>query len=453
MKNIALISWDSVRADHLSTFGYERETTPKLSEIAEESLVFEQAFAPGSGTTSSFGSSFTGDYINATKSEKRPSFFKDILKNQDYLPELLQDEGYYTGAVHSNALLSKEYGWDRGFNEFNGNKWTKVEDKEENSESKLSWDSIKKETLLPTVQRLGIAGEAIHARNIIFKTPAYTPWEELWTEVEEFVKTAPEPWFLFILLVDTHHPWYAPPKYHEWSQPGFRKSHLLSYLMRYYYGRLGERNQSIVNAYDNELRHADGFLEAFDELLTTTDNTDTALIFHSDHGDELGEHGRYGHGAKLYDTIVHVPLLIKNVGKKGRVSAPVSNVALGNTVLDIAGSDQRIGEHHSLLSDIKQQPVIVENFIEDNRITAAAVDRNWKVIYHPESGWEAYERKLDRFEKENCFGEHPESLEIKVRKHIKKRMPEHPDNNDNKKADSDELRDVREQLTNLGYID
>lgn len=452
-RNIALVSWDSVRADHLSLFGYSRETTPYLNKMESDCLVFEKAFAPGVGTTSSFGGSFTGDYINATKSEKDPAFWRRVLSKQQYLAEVLQEEGYYTGAVHSNALLSDEYGWGRGFDEFNSSKWTKVDD-DAAGNGRSGWGAFKKDTLLPLIQRLGIAGEVIHARNIILKTPAYTPWEDLWSDIKEFVENAPEPWFLFVLLVDTHHPWYAPPEYHEWSQPGFRRAHFLSYVMRYHHEWLGERRQSIVNAYDNELRHADAFLEAFDGLLEDTGNEDAALIVHSDHGDGLGEHGRYGHDSKMYDSVVHVPLLMRNVGEVGRVSTPVSNVALGDTILDIAGSDRQLGDRQSLLSDRNDQPVIAENFIDGGEMMAAAVDDTWKVLYQPDTGWEAYHRATDRFEQDNRWGEHPESMEEQVRDHMKRRLKYHPENSAApEESGDDELKEIREQLTNLGYID
>lgn len=444
--NIVLVSWDSARADHLPIYGYDRNTTPNLQSIAEQGVVFEDVHVPGVGTPTSFGGVFSGDYIDAVQGNYQADHWRTALADRTLLPEVLSEAGYYTGGIHANARLHREYGWNRGWDVYGDNLWTTSGD----STSEQRWADIKKDVLLPFVQRLGLGGQAIHARNILLKHEAYTPWESLWDDIEQFVREAPEPWFLWVLLIDSHHPWYAPTEYQEWDQPGFRMSHLYNYLMRFYPEYVGERHPGIVNAYDNELRHADAFLAALDDLLGETGNGDVPLVVHSDHGDDLGEHGRYGHDPKMYDTVTRVPLVMRNVGETGRVDGPTSLLDVSNTLLDIAGVDQRLGAGYDLFESRREAPVIVENFTHDD-FMAAAVGPEWKVAYQPDSGWEAYHRPSDAFEQDDRYGEHPGSLERAVKRRRHERLPAHPSSR--KEGDDGDIRDVREDLANLGYLE
>lgn len=450
--NIVMVSLDSVRADHLSMYGYDRETTPYIAEVTNKSVIFNNSYVPGVGTPTSFGGILTGSFINAVQSNYQASHWQRALDGRNLLPEVLQEAGYHTGAIHANARLSEEYGWNQGWDVFGAYRW--AEETSKNVSTRTWWNNIKKDTLLPAIQRLGIAGQAITARNILLKHDAYTPWEELWSDIEAFVRDAPEPWFLWVLLVDTHHPWYPPKEYQEWDQPGFRVSHFWNWEMRYHPELAGERRSSIVNAYDNELRHADAFVKQLDELLTNTDNADIPFFIHSDHGDDLGEHGRYGHAPEMYDTVVRIPLIARNIGETGRIERPISHLDLPNTILRLADIERRIGDGYELLGDnIRDGPVLIENMTSDGDIMAAATNGEWKVLVHPERGWEAYHRPEDRFEQDDRFGDHPRELEVAVRKHRRERLPHHPSQNDEVGDGDNDIRDVREELANLGYIE
>jgi arylsulfatase len=434
-------------------YGYGRNTTPHLSSIAEDGLVFANSYVPGVGTPTSFGGTFTGSYIDAVQLNYEIDHWQRALGGRTLFSEALKDAGYYCGGIHANARLHRDYGWNRGWDVYGDYEWKKAESN--GNEKFLSWNKIKKDILLPFFERFGMAGEAMTARNIIFKHNAYTPWESLWQEIEEFVKNAPEPWFLWVLLIDTHHPWYSPEEYQQYEQPGFRQSHLLHWLMRFRPDRVEERDERIVNAYDNELRHADAFIQKLDKLFTTTGNSDIPFIVHSDHGDDLGEHGRYGHGPEMYDTVTRVPLVMRNVGKTGRIERPVTHLDLPNTILRLAETDTRLGDQYSLIEEPRDEAaVVVENFLDNGDLTAAATDGEWKVMYHPDRGYEAYNTTTDQFEQSDRFGDHPSSLERVVKQHREERLSDHPNKiTEHGGGGNDELRDVREDLMDLGYID
>lgn len=273
----------------------------------------------------------------------------------------------------------------------------------------------------------------------------------MYGDIEAFIEDAPEPWFLWVLLVDTHHPWCAPPEYRKWDQPGFRGAHAWNYIMRRFPERTGRRRDTIVNAYDNEMRHADAFLERLDETLEANGYGDTAMVFHSDHGDELGEHGDYGHGNHWkYDTLTRVPLVMRNVGETGVVEGPTTLLDLGSTILDLAESEERLNDRPSLLNDerVSRDAIVVENRTADGGAKAAAIGHEWKVLTHGKGEREAYYRPDDELESQNRYGEHPDQLEAVLDAHLRER-----DGVSVNVENEGEIGDVQERLTNLGYIE
>jgi arylsulfatase A-like enzyme len=111
-RNLLLISLDTLRADHLGCYGYERPTSPFLDALADEGVVFERAHAASPWTLPSHASLFTGLYPSqhGVKNEGF-SVPKDILT----LPQALGERGFATAAVVSAHFLAPRYGLDRGF--------------------------------------------------------------------------------------------------------------------------------------------------------------------------------------------------------------------------------------------------------------------------------------------------------------------------------------------------
>lgn len=457
--NVVLVSWDSVRADHLSTYGYERETAPTLSTVADEGLVFDDPQVPAVGTPASFTGMFTGRHAAGTMERPDPGHWRAANADRTFLQEHLQEEGYHTGAFHFNALVSGSFGWDRGWDVYEDGSWSEGanEGGAESGEADRDWKQIVHDAL----QTVDLANFAVDFKRMLEGDPPI-PWEALWDGVESFLAEAPEPFFLWVLLIDTHHPYYAPEAYHEWSQPGVRETYAWNYLMRRRGDLVGERREGIVNAYDNTIRYADAFL---DRLRTTLDErgySDDPLIVHSDHGDEFGEHANYGHRPLMYDTLTRVPLVLENVGERGRVEGPTSLLDLGSTVLDLAGSDARPGGRPSLLGEERadREWVTVQNLMPGDERMAAAVGENWKALYHPAGdwgakafpaeSWEAYDRARDPLEKENRWGEHPAALEDALIDQLESDVIAAAEGD----ADDQDLDEATEErLRELGYIE
>lgn len=450
--NIALITWDSVRADHLPVYGYDRMTTPTLTDWARGGLVFDDVHVSGVGTPTSMTGAFTGEHAHGVQTNISPAHWREANAERRLLSEAMQDAGYHTGAVHANPLVGRHYGWDRGWDTFVDDQWTRGAD----DGASGVWHAFKKTTLLPTFRRLGLSGAAIHARNIMLKQAAYAPWEQLWPDIRGFVDDAPEPWFLWVLLVDTHHPWCPPEPYRRWDQPGLRKTHLLNYAMRRWPERVGVRHPKIVNSYDNELLHTDAFLARFERLLRRTGNGGAPVIVHSDHGDELGEHSDYGHAPAMWDTVTRVPLVMRNVGERGRVSGPHSLLDLGSTVLQLAGADERLGERPGLLGDERadREHIFVENRTMDGDARRAAVAADgWKVTHELDgiqaSHREAYHRPTDPREQVNRVDEVPVAHLDALDRFAQERAAHRVRESDDDEALSPE---AHERLAELGYL-
>lgn len=448
-QNIVLVSWDSVRADHLPLYGYDRETSPTLTEMADDGLVFDDPQVPAVGTPASFTGMFSGEHASGSMEYPNPQHWREANADRKFLQEYLQEEGYHTGGFHFNALVSSSFGWDRGWDVYEDHMWDEDD----------STDSGWKKRVYEALQKVDMANFAVDLKRMAGgKKPPH--WEKMWDEIAEFVEEAPEPFFLWVLLIDTHHPYYAPPEYHEWDQPGIRSTYALNYAMRRHRGLVGERRESIVNAYDNTIRYADAFVDQLREKLTAEGYGDEPLIVHSDHGDEFGEHANYGHRPLMYDTVTRVPLVMQNVGETGRVDGPTSLLDLGSTILDLAGSDERPGDRPSLLGDERadREAATVQNVMEDGERMAAAVGKEWKVLYHPvgdwgakefpEESWEAYYRPDDPMEKDDRWGEHPVGLEEVLMEQLNEELQGVGSGDGN---DLDE--DTEERLRELGYIE
>jgi arylsulfatase A-like enzyme len=447
-QNIVLVSWDSVRADHLPLYGYERQTTPTLSALAEDGLVFDDPQVPAVGTPASFTGMFSGEHASGSMEYPNPQHWREANADRKFLQEYLQEEDYHTGGFHFNALVSSSFGWDRGWDVYEDHMWDEDD----------STDSGWKKRVYEALQKVDMANFAVDLKRMAGgKEPPH--WEKMWDDIAEFVEEAPEPFFLWVLLIDTHHPYYPPPEYHKWEHPGVRSTYAWNYAMRRYRSLVGERRQNIINAYDNTIRYADAFVDQLRQKLDAEGYGNEPVIVHSDHGDEFGEHANYGHRPLMYDTVTRVPLVMENVEETGRVEGPTSLLDLGSTILDIAGSNKRPGGRPSLLSKerVDRDVVTIQNVMEKGERMAAAVSEDWKVLYHPEGdwgakqfseeSWEAYERPDDPMERENCWGEHPVKLENALIKQLNKELERVG------RGDNDLDESTEERLRELGYID
>ena len=277
-RDVFLITIDTLRADHVHCYGYDRIRTPALDQLAKEGVWFAQAFTPSPITNSSHTSILTG---LLPSSHGVSDFGVPLTPAHPTLAELLKESGYHTAAFIGAVILdSKSFapGLDRGF-EFYDNF-------PEHTMTKSRWGRL---------ERRGMEVER-HAESWLSAHPTGSR-------------------FVWVHFYDPHDPYEPPPPYSS-----------------IYKDRL----------YDGEIAYADSALGHFLAYLKKQGWYDAALIVVvGDHGEGLGEHHEDTHGIFLYDSTTHVPLLVKlpNGREAGKeVEAQVRTTDIVPTILELVRS-------------------------------------------------------------------------------------------------------------------
>lgn len=278
MSNVILVSLDTTRADHLSCYGYFRKTSPHLDRVAAEGVLFTDFFSPHIPTYPGHTTMLSGKDPYAhqiTGQSGTPSPPEDVR----LLAELLQEQGYYTAAADNLGRW-----FTRGFD--------RVET--------YHWD--------PTVKKHSRKGEAVlQAASRVLHDAARQD----------------HPFFLFIHFWDPHTPYLPPPPfdrmfyYGDETDPNNRSMDALWQFepFRWYFHEWmpGVTDIAFPGAqYDASIAYMDACLA---HLLTQMDalglTSDTLLVITADHGEELDEHAHWFDHHGLYDTNLHIPLILR----------------------------------------------------------------------------------------------------------------------------------------------
>ncbi|MCP4656031.1 MAG: sulfatase [bacterium] len=301
--NLLIISIDTLRADHLPSYGYPRETAPALQRIARRGVLFE-AISQRTMTAGSIATILTGTYPPTHGVLDN----REILQDGNLsLAEILGDDGYYTLAANSNLAVGAGFNFHQGFREY------------------ISSETMYEEML-----------ESRHLNDLVL--PA-------------FDRDKDRRFFFWLHYKDPHRPYLVPEDYRELytsdALAGMHGEHP-SPTGRAFGGREKTedyyRNQEldfVIAQYDAEIKFNDESIATVFEKLSEHDLwDDTLVVITSDHGEGLGEHGVYfEHGRTTYDHSARVPLIFYHPKLPGgrRVERPVSLVDLAPTVLELLG--------------------------------------------------------------------------------------------------------------------
>lgn len=321
--NVLFIILDTVRALNMSLYGYERATTPELARYAARGIVFDRAIVPGTWTVPSHASMLTGRWPH-----ELTAWWTSPDRRSPYptLPEFLGRHGYRTGGFIGNWFhIGRTSGLDQGFLHFSDL---------DRSPAQISRGSalIRWVTSKRWYKRVVNRYETHGRRRAPSVTRALMRWAGSDSE---------RPFFAFVNYFDAHSPYFPPPPFDSRFGEGVadREPLVIEEL-----NRVAVADPEVVrkerDAYDGGIAYLDheigGILDELDRQ-GVLDNT--IVIVTADHGEELGEHGRFGHAYSLHGEIVHVPLLLLAPGgPRGiRVDAPTSLRNLAATIADLAG--------------------------------------------------------------------------------------------------------------------
>jgi arylsulfatase A-like enzyme len=331
--NIILITLDTVRADHFSSYGYSRPTTPHLDQFAQEGVLFENAIAPTSWTLASHASIFTG----LLPHQHGADWTAPLGAGPHTLAEVLRSRGYETAGFTANTYCEKVWGLGRGFETYGDN--------DTSLRQNLAQTFIGEAMVQPLYQDW-YRYDVFYRRNARELNGSVSRW---------FERRSKRPYFLFINYFDAHDPYLTWGSYNHrfGSIPTslVRSVHLVADRRKVSERLSASAQASVVSAYDNCLAYLDNQVGRLLQFLRQSPGwQNTIVIITSDHGEAFGEHGYYGHGYDLYRELLHVPLIIVGPGvPQGlRVQHVVGIRELFSTVLDLAGGGKTPFSRYSL---------------------------------------------------------------------------------------------------------
>lgn len=397
--NILVIVVDTLRADHVSSYGYTRPTTPNLDRLAEQGVLFERAFATSSWTQPSHASMLTGRYTY----EHGADLYEPLDDRYPTIAQALQERGYRTGAFSANfRVFCRRLGFGRGFHRF--------ED---------YYRSIGN-MLVGTFYGRMVEVYGLHS-GLGYDAEIGRRWaDEINDAALDWIDRDQErPFFVFMNYFDVHDPYVPPQPYRSMFSPLENPGGLInSYwgVDHIYVPQTPEQLQGEVDAYDGAIVYVDEQIDRLVGELEARGLADnTLLVIISDHGESFGEHGLLQHTNSLYREVIHVPWIIRwpgHVPEGKRIIEPVSIAALPATLLDLIGKEEQTlfpGPSLSQLWDatatrsdwpypiaeLAQHPWEPDRNPSAHGAMKSVVNAEWHYIHHEVFGDELYDWDAD----------------------------------------------------------
>lgn len=360
--NIIVLLIDTLRADHLSCYGYERATSPCIDRIAEGGVVFDNAISAAPWTPPSHASLFTGTYPSRHGVDRSHLILRGDVEP---LPDILRRHGYRTYGVSSNYWLSRETRFNRGFDRF-VQSWQLVQTGGGNGplERQNRKQTLGLETLADADNHGGWLHTCGTTVNNLYERTTRTLKRSLhryddgaW-RVNSIVqgwmrewKRLGAPFFAFVHYLEPHLRYAPPGRYRHQHLPRGVDDRRIATVnqdpWRYLTGRAqmdAEDFAILRGLYDGEISYVDqrvGQLHAALKDQGLLDNT--LLIITSDHGENLGDHRLMDHVYSLHDTLLHVPLIVGGLAEfpaGQRVAEQVQTPDIFPTILTLAGINE-----------------------------------------------------------------------------------------------------------------
>jgi len=380
--NVILIVMDTVRADHLSCYGYSRETTPCIDKIAEKGIIFENAFSAGIWSPPSHASIFTGKY---------PSYHGTLGRNvclnkeNTTLAEIFRRSNYKTIGITNCRLLWPGSGFERGFERFV-------------LPSRTSFRSVKSKTEdLGFIFSSFVQGPRNFTRTLVNGPDSYTSYTN--EIIKDFLGRhgLSSPFFLFVNYFNCHAPYDPPRPFKGRFLDNFHEPSLFfsEFLLEKIFGSTGERIKNsnldikklhylasgsckgrfsfmakeleiskkewevIRSWYDGEIAYLDHCIGDIINYLHDTGLYDhTLIVITADHGESLGEHGLAGHHFGLYDSLLHIPLVVSYpmlTSGAERITEIVSSIDILPTILSACNINVNVDIQGESLWPLEEQ--------------------------------------------------------------------------------------------------
>src|SRR5579872_162764 len=412
--NVLVILVDTLRADHLSTYGYARSTSPHFDRIAQQGVLFQDAISTSSWTLPAHQGLLTGRYPH----EHGPLREQPLKRSFPTLAQVLDERGYRTAAFSANTdFFNRRAGFDRGFLHFEDYFYSVAD-----SVYRTFWGRLVFHNYVANLVGLDeIPGrkKAADVNRSLFH----------WLDRDH-----DKPFFAFLNYLDVHGPYIPeqPYRYKFANSASAAKcsSTFFAKLNPFHrpddIGRLLELSppcfQLQVDAYDGAISYVDDQIASvFSELARRGLDKNTLVVITSDHGESFGEHGLVSHGTSLYREQLWVPLIYwwpGHVPAGQRIERPISSASLPATILDLLGEPDRkdfpvpslaqLWEHPGVnpdwpypLSEMAQDLFIPKQFPGYRGWLKSLADPQWHLIVAQADPEELYDYVKDPIESQN----------------------------------------------------
>lgn len=355
--NVLFILVDTLRYDHLTSYGYERPTSPEIDRLlAKPGVVVEEAYSQAPWTLPSVASFLTGRQPGDVLGDDPKAY--GIPKEIPTLAQALQKLGYETGGFFANQILHEGNGFGRGFTTFySPPSGTKSLDQPDSAQ--------------------------MNARVL--------PWLEAHRN---------DPFFLYVHYLDPHDPYENPEIVDNRSPffPKYRGNLTGRHVHGVYAGRVplerpGQDVAHLTALYDSEIRYVDARIGELLRAIPPDVLANTLVVLTADHGEELYDHGGWKHGFTLYEDQIHVPLLLRWDGRLPagrRLPGTVSLLDLMPTIVQAAGGKpDPAWEGIDLLpaltgeAPLPRRPAFAQHMMIGPLRAAAVLEKKKLILFNP----------------------------------------------------------------------
>ena len=356
--NVLLVTIDTLRSDHVGSYGYGRPTTPALDGLAADGALFEDAWAHAPSTRYSMPAILTGRYPSQISWDM--SVWWPALRPENVtLAEVVRGRGLRTAGIFNYSYFDRVRRFDQGFDDY------------DNRNAAL---------------HQGADPASTRGTSSVQQADAAIAWLD---------RYATQRFFLWVHFYDPH--------YQYERHPG-----------------TAEFGDTPIDRYDHEIRFTDDQLaRVFDRLRAQGRWDRTVTVVTGDHGEGFGERGIAFHGYHLYAQQTRVPLIIRVPGlPPRRVRTPVGHVDIFPTIANLLGATPTPGlSGRSLVPELagsmrdEDRDVFQEVAYEGPTNRYALITQRWHLIYNmnPDNSWELYDRRADATETRDVWGEHDAS--------------------------------------------
>ena len=322
MPDVVFVVMDTVRAQNVSSYGYQRKTTPFFDNFAKEGTLFENATSPGTWSLAAHASLFTGTLPSVHGAHGESNYLDGSIPT---LAQFMSEAGFDTQCFTANAYISSGYGLTRGF---------KSTDK--------AWQSGEGARGFVFIYRL---------MDVIGFMPEDKGGSKVANNVRNWMANRPvngPPAFVFVNFLEAHFPAHQLPSRFRNAYTDETLSTLREYSQMAFGAQIGRHlsaselnriDQPLHDLYDGGISYTDYLLGEIIDIWKARGTLDnTVFVVLGDHGEHVGEHKMHGHMLSMYQEDLSVPFMFRyppRIAAGKRVPQPVSTLGTFATLVDL----------------------------------------------------------------------------------------------------------------------